>query len=94
MRENNNHGVNAEAVGPGGLFTKTESCEAGEVATGGGGVSPLDNTNQPLSFVSTVSSIPILSGGTATGWSVTFRNDASEAHLLGWIVYVSCLKLG
>jgi hypothetical protein len=90
----NDSGEHGEDIGPGALLTKTESCEAGEVATGGGGISPFGGTTNPLSFVSTVASIPLLSSGTATGWSVTFRNDASQAHVLGWIIYANCLKLG
>jgi hypothetical protein len=77
-------------VDPGAIFTQTVSCLPGEVATGGGGISPFGPTENPLAFVVTVASHPTPKTGTPTGWSVTFKNEDTTVHILGHIIYVIC----
>jgi hypothetical protein len=66
------------------------SCEAGEVATGGGGMSQFGGTENPVAFVVTVASRPVPSAGEPTGWAVTFKNVDSTSHILGHVIYVVC----
>ena len=82
-------------VAAGANFTASVSCNAGEIAVGGGGVSGLGgDPNQPLAFVTIAASRPTPGTGTPTGWTVTFRNDDSISHVLGHKVYVNCITPG
>jgi hypothetical protein len=68
-------------VNPGANATATVLCPAGSVATGGGGVTNdglgLGNGSL-LTFLTDSHGIPAFSGaGTATGWSVSARNNSS-----------------
>jgi hypothetical protein len=87
VRKNNSGN---EDVPAGGLFSASVSCAAGEVATGGGGMSQFGDTETPLSIVVTVASRPTPSSGTPTGWAVTFKNVDTTSHFLGHIIYVVC----
>jgi hypothetical protein len=86
----NNSGATGEFVAAGGIFTASVSCEAGEVATGGGGMSQFGGTESPLPFVVTVASRPVPISGEPTGWAVTFKNVDTTSHILGHIIYVIC----
>ena len=79
------------SVAAGATFTASVSCAAGERATGGGGESGFGgDANQPLSFVTLAASQPTPPTGVPTGWSVTFRNDDTTAHILAHKVWVIC----
>jgi hypothetical protein len=63
----------------------TASCNAGEVATGGGGTAP---TIQVLMTISEPS--PATAGATPTGWTVWYRNnDASARTVQAFVVCAS-----
>jgi hypothetical protein len=85
-----NTGSTGVLVAAGGIFSASVSCQAGEVATGGGGLSQFGGTENPLPFVVTVASRPIPLTGKPTGWQVTFKNVDSISHVLGHIVSVIC----
>jgi Collagen triple helix repeat (20 copies) len=83
------------SVAAGANFTASISCNPGEIATGGGGVSGFGgDPNQPLAFVTIAASRPTPGTGTPTGWTVSFRNDDTTSHILGHKVYVNCITPG
>ena len=83
------------SVAAGATFTASISCNPGEIATGGGGVSGFGgDPNQPLAFVTIAASRPTPGSGTPTGWTVSFRNDDTTSHILGHKVYVNCITPG
>ena len=91
----NDSGANGTLVGAGALLTESVSCNAGEIATGGGGVSPIGgDADQPLGVVTLVASRPTPGTGAPTGWTVTFRNDDSSSHVLAWKIYAICVIPG
>jgi hypothetical protein len=88
----NDSGNTGDNVGAGAVFSKSVSCNTGEIAVGGGGLSGFGgDPNQPLSFVTIAASRPTPGSGSPTGWTVAFRNDDTTSHSLGWKVYVNCI---
>jgi hypothetical protein len=91
----NDSGTTGFMVSAGGTLIESVSCNPGEIATGGGGVSAFGGDPEfPLPYVSIAASQPLPGTGTPTGWRVTFRNDDTTSHALPLKVYVVCITPG